>query len=278
MRGSLRLRLAPLETLALLGAVVLGLVAIFARVIAPYDPVAQDIPRRFSPVGSSGHLLGTDMFGRDVLSRLLYGIQTELAIAIASTLIAAFLGVSLGLLAGYFRGWTETVSMRTIDILLSFPNIVLALLIVTVGGPGWVTLVASMSAIFTPVFARLTYGQTLAITRAEYVDAAKAFGARPAYALLRVVLPNAIGPALIQLSLTIAAAIVLESGLSFLGLGVTPPSPSLGLMIADGQRYLTANSSTLVVPAAAIAVVILIFGLLGEALRARFDPRRDDGA
>lgn len=278
MRGSLSLRLAPLEMLAVLGAVVLSVVAIFARVIAPYDPVAQDIPRRFSPVGSSGHLLGTDMFGRDVLSRLLYGIQTELAIAMASTLVAAFLGISLGLLAGYFRGWTETVSMRTIDILLSFPNIVLALLIVTVGGPGWGTLVASMSAIFTPVFARLTYGQTLAVTRAEYVDAAKAFGARPANALLRVVLPNAIGPALIQLSLTIAAAIVLESGLSFLGLGVTPPSPSLGLMIADGQRYLTANSSTLVVPAAAIAVVILIFGLLGEALRARFDPRRDDGA
>jgi peptide/nickel transport system permease protein len=264
----------PLRWAALVVVLVIAVTAALAPLIQPHDPIAQDVANPHQPPGTSGHLLGTDELGRDVLTRLVYGARVELLIALGATSLAAVCGTLLGLVGGFFGGILEFLSMRLVsDVLLAFPPIILALLVVTIYGPGEWTLIVVMGILFTPAFARIVYGQTLSVKRLEYVEAAKAFGAKTPTALFGVVLPNVAAPIVVQFSLIMAAAILLESGLSFLGLGVVAPAPSWGSMVASGQRYMATDPSTILVPSAMVVVTIVSFGLLADALRDWLDPR-----
>lgn len=261
-----------------IGAAVLVLmflvVTLFAQLLAPQDPLKQDLSLRFAAMGTPGRVLGADELGRDVLSRVLYGIQAELLIALSATCIAMIIGTLLGLVAGYFRGIAEMLAMRGIDVILAFPPIIIALLATTIYGPGPITLIAVMGVLFIPAFARIVYGETLRVGRAEYVEASEVFGASIFSRLFRVILPNVAAPIFVQFSLTLATSILLESGLSYLGLGIVPPAPSLGAMVAEGQRYMSTEPAALLVPAAIVSLAILGFSLLGDALRDWLDPRR----
>jgi peptide/nickel transport system permease protein len=236
------------------------------------DPLAQDIPNKFADP-SAAHWLGTDEYGRDVLSRLLHGAQVELIVAIGATSLALVLGAMIGLLSGYFRGWIDLVGMRVVEIIVSFPPLIVALLFVTLYGPGQLTLIVSLGVLFAPSFARLVYAQTLSVREVEYVEAAKAFGAGNARTLFGVVLPNVATPIAVQFPITIAAAILTSSGLSYLGLGIVPPTPSWGGMVASGQRLMMNDFMLLLVPSIAVVFTVLAFGLLGDALRDWVDPR-----
>ena len=276
MKLSPRLRQAitPLRAAMVVYLVVIIVLMAFAPLLAPYDPIGQNVAIRLQPMFSPGHLLGTDELGRDILSRIMFGAQVELFIALGATVLATVLGTLLGLLGAYFNGLTEVITMRLIvDVILAFPPIVLALLAVTLYGPGPVTLIIAMGVLFAPIFARITYGQVLSTKREEYVDAARTFGAPTVVILFRTVLANVSAPIIVQFSLTMAAAILMESGLSYLGLGVVPPTPSWGSMVAQGQRYLTTDPHVLLVPGAVIVLTILAFGILGDALRDLLDPK-----
>jgi peptide/nickel transport system permease protein len=248
------------------------LIAIAAPVLGLPDPVRQDIARRLAaPTVTSW--LGRDEFGRDVLSRLIWGARTSLGVAFASALTAGLIGVVLGLIGGWSRGTAAFLSVRSMDIILCFPPVLLALLVVTLLGPGAATLILVLSVLYLPGFARVTYSEVLSVRGRDYVEATRALGGRTWYILLRTVLPNIAGPVLVQLSLAVAAAVVLESGLSFLGLGVVPPAPSWGLMIRGARATMEQAPLLLVWPCAALTLTILAMNLLCDALRDAVDPR-----
>ena len=247
-----------------------------AEWIAPYDPIVMDIAGRLQ-APSLSHWLGQDEYGRDILSRLLHGARVSLTVAIVSSFIAMVIGVSLGLIGGYFRGFSELLTLRMVDIVLSFPPILLALLIVTLFGPGAGTLIACLSVLFAPGFARVTYGETLSARQLDYVEAVRALGARSPRIILGTVLPNISGPIVVQLSLTIASAILVESGLSFLGLGVVPPDPSWGLMIRGARGYMSYSAMGLIWPCIALTASVLIFNYVCDGLRDVFDPQTRPG-
>ena len=244
--------------------------------IAPYDPIIMDIPGRLR-APSPQHWLGQDEYGRDILSRLLHGARVSLTVAIVSSIIAMVIGVTLGLIGGYFRGISELLTLRMVDIVLSFPPILLALLIVTLFGPGAITLIACLSVLFAPGFARVTYGETLSARQLDYVEAVRALGAGAPRIIVGTVLPNIVGPIIVQLSLTIASAILVESGLSFLGLGVVPPDPSWGLMIRGARGYMSYSAMGLIWPCIALTVSVLIFNYVCDGLRDLFDPQTRPG-
>lgn len=261
--------------ITLAGALVLF--AVFGHFIVPIDPLKQDILARFAPVGTPGHLLGTDNFGRDVLARIAMGAQVELLTALASTVIALILGVLIGVTAAYTRGLTEGVLMRGVDVMLSIPPLILALLVVAALGPSVPTLIGVLALLFTPGFARVAYGQTLSVRSRPFIQAALIFGA-PRMAIIRgQILPNIIAPLLAQASLTIASAILVGSGLGFLGLGIRPPLPSWGGMVADGQRYLATYPMLMIIPGLFVITTILTFSMLGDTLRTLWDPRERGG-
>ena len=252
-----------------------GLVILLA-LLAPWlglpDPVKQDIARRLSdPI--PGSPLGRDEFGRDVLSRLIWGARTSLGVAFASALIAGVLGTFLGLVGGWFRGIGEVLAVRSMDIILCFPPVLLALLVVTLLGPGAGTLILVLSVLYLPGFARVAYAEVLSARNHDYVEAVRALGAPTGRILLRTLLPNIAGSVLVQLSLAVAAAVVLESGLSFLGLGVVPPAPSWGLMIRGARATMEQAPLLLLWPCAALSLTILAMNLLCDALRDAVDPR-----
>jgi peptide/nickel transport system permease protein len=254
----------------LVGAILL--VAIAAPWLGLADPVHQDVAKRLVGPGP-GAWLGRDEFGRDVFSRLIWGARTSLAVAFASAAIAGVVGTALGLIGGWFRGLGAMLAVRSMDVVLCFPPILLALLVVTLLGPGATTLIMVLSVLFLPGFARVTYGEVLSARRHDYVEAVRALGASNPRILLRTILPNVAGPVLVQLSLAVAAAIVLESGLSFLGLGVVPPLPSWGLMIRGARSTMAQAPLMLLWPCAALTLTILAMNLLCDALRDVFDPR-----
>lgn len=264
---------SPLRWAAAAFLAILVLVALLAPWVAPYDPLAQDIPNKLLPIGTPGHPFGTDELGRDVLSRLIYGARVELFVALGATAVAAALGVTLGLLGGYLGRLVETLTMRTVEVILAFPPIVLALLIVTIYGSGQGTLIAVLGILFAPAYARLAYGQTLSVKSMEYVEAARASSAPTPVILGRVILPNISGALIAQLPITLANAILLESGLSYLGLGITPPTPSWGAMVASGQRFMAVDPSLLIVASVTVTLTVLAFGLVGDAVRDWSDPK-----
>jgi peptide/nickel transport system permease protein len=248
------------------------LLALAAPLLGLADPVRQDVARRLSPADAQA-LLGRDEFGRDVLSRLVWGARTSLSVAFASALIAGVIGTSLGLLGGWFRGLGETLAVRTVDVILCFPPVLLALLVVTLLGPGAATLILVLSILYVPGFARVAYAETLSARAQDYVEAVRALGASTPRLLGRTVLPNIAGPILVQFSLAVAAAVVLESGLSFLGLGVVPPAPSWGLMIRGARATMEQAPLLLLWPCLALTATILAVNLFADALRDWLDPR-----
>jgi peptide/nickel transport system permease protein len=249
--------------------VLIGLVALFASLIAPYD-YRDMVGLPLSPQG----LLGTDDFGRDVFSRLLIGLRTSLSVAVSSVIIAAVLGVALGLVAGYSGRIVGTVIMRAVDILLSFPPVVLAIAAVAILGEELVNVVLVIGVLYIPRFTRIVYSQVLSLRNVEYVDAAKIMGASTPNILLRTILPNVSAPIIVQLTLSVSFAIQLEAGLSFLGLGAQPPLPSLGSMVGTGRDFLEVQPSLLIYPSIVIVAVVLAFNVFGDGLRDLLDPRK----
>lgn len=250
---------------------IIVLIALCAPLLPLPDPVRQDIPRRLSgPM--PGAWLGRDEFGRDVLSRLIWGARTSLFVAFSSTLIACVVGVTLGLISGWGKSVAAVISLRSMDIVLCFPPILLAILAVTLLGPGSATLILVLCVLYLPSFVRVTHTQVISLKRRDFVEATRAMGAAGRYVLLRTVLPNIAGPIFIQFSLAMAAAVVLESGLSLLGLGVVPPAPSWGLMIRGARATMEQAPLLMVWPCAALTLTILAINQLCDAMRDFFDP------
>ncbi|CAH2603617.1 Dipeptide/oligopeptide/nickel ABC transporter permease/ATP-binding protein [Rhodovastum atsumiense] len=256
---------------ALLLGVVL-LLALAAPLLPLADPVRQDVAGRLAGP-SAAHWLGQDEYGRDVLARIVWGARVSLGVAFTVALIAGAAGTALGVLGGYWRGAVELATVRLAEVVLCFPPMLLALLVVTLLGPGAGTLAVSLSVLFAPGFARVAYAETLSVRALDYVTAQQSLGARAGRILLRTLLPNILPPLIVQVSLTVAAAMVLESGLSFLGLGVTPPSPSWGLMIRSARATMEQAPALLLWPCLALGGTVLLLNLLCDRLRDLLDPR-----
>ncbi len=263
------------QPLLLIGYVLVVLqfaLAIFAPFVATHDPLGQDILARYQEPNLA-HWLGTDKFGRDLFSRIVYGYRASLLVSGCAVVIALVVGGALGVVAAYYRGWTERILMRCMDILFAFPIILLAIGVIAVLGPqAWTTAIA-IGVVFTPIFARLLRGPTLVIAESEYVLGARAVGASDARIILRHILPNLASVILVQASLSLSTAILVEASLSFLGIGTQPPTPSLGLMLADGREYVFLSPWTSIFAGFAILLMSFGFNLLGDALRDTLDPR-----
>ena len=251
---------------------VILLLALSAPLLPLADPVQMDVAHRLAGP-APGHLLGQDEYGRDVLSRLLWGARVSLSVALSASAIACIAGTALGVLGGYLQGLAELLTLRLMDVVLCFPPLLLALLVVTLLGPGAPTLILVLSVLYTPGFARVAYAGVLAARSQDYVEAVRVLGASSARIMLRTILPNVLGPVLVQVSLTAAAAIVLESGLSFLGLGVVPPAPSWGLMIRGGRSAMDQAPLLLLWPCLALTLTILSINAMCDALQAVLNPR-----
>jgi peptide/nickel transport system permease protein len=251
----------------------IALLAIFVPWLGLPAPVAMDIPHRFFPP-SAAHWLGQDEYGRDVFSRLAWGARISLSVAAASASLACALGTALGLAGGFLGRLAEFFAIRSMDILLCFPPLLLALLVVTLLGPGAATLIPVLALVYLPGFARVVYAGVLSVRAQDYVEAVRVLGAGRGRIMLRTILPNIGGPILVQFSLTAASAIVLESGLSFLGLGVVPPAPSWGLMIGAGRATMAQAPLLLLWPCLALTLTILAMNAFCDALRDAVDPHR----
>jgi peptide/nickel transport system permease protein len=246
--------------------------ALTAPWISPYEPNRQRLLDALQ-APSAEHLLGTDENGRDVLSRILYGTQVSLAAGIFSVTIALSLGVTIGLVSGYFGGRVDNVLMRCMDALLAFPTLVLALAITATLGPGLRNAMIAIGIVGTPIFARLTRGQVLSVREREMVEAARTIGASHVRIMVKHILPNVMGPLIVQISLSVAVAILAEATLSFLGLGVQPPQPSWGSMVSRGKDYLDLAPWLAFAPGGAILLAVLGFNFVGDAVRDALDPR-----
>lgn len=257
------------------GAGVLCIVAAFATFaphIAPYDPAAQNTNALLAQP-SPAHLLGTDELGRDTFSRIVFGARTSLGVAFSATAIALVFGLIVGMTAGSDSGWLDNVLMRTMDGLLAFPALVLALAITASLGPSARNAAIAIGVTGIPAFARLVRGQVLATKHLDFVAGAQAIGASGLRIAVRHVLPNISAPVIVQTSLAVPAAIIAEAVLGFLGLGVQPPTPSWGSMINDAKSYLEGDPLLVIAPGAAIFVTVLALNFLGDALRDALDPR-----
>ena len=248
------------------------LAAILPGLIAHADPSAIEILARLGPP-SPAHLLGTDHLGRDLLARLIYGARISLLVALTSVSAASLIGVTLGLLAGYYGGWTESVVMRIVDVFLAFPAILLALALVAVLGAGLSSVIIALALVFWTQYARVVRAATLAEREKAYVEAARAIGAGDGHILFRHILPNIASPVVILATLGMGTAVVAESTLSFLGLGVQPPAPSWGWTLAFGTRYLRDAPHIATFSGLAIMATVLGFNLLGDGIRDLLDPK-----
>lgn len=262
----------PLGSLGLCLTLLVVLGGLFAPLIAPYDPLWQDILARLS-APTAQHWLGTDQFGRDVLSRILFGIRASLGVAGLSVAIALLTGSLLGISAAYYGGFYDRLVMRVMDVFLAFPIILLAIGIIAMLGPNQWNTALAIGIVYTPIFARLVRGPALVLRESEYVQAAQALGASTLRVMGRHLLPNLASVILVQSTLSLSTAILVEASLSFLGLGTQPPTPSLGLMLSEGRAYLTLSPWTSVFSGLAILVASLGFNLLGDVLRDALDPR-----
>ncbi|MEW5719978.1 MAG: ABC transporter permease [Chloroflexota bacterium] len=252
--------------------VIVILAGIFAPALTSRDPLVIDPSHVLQPP-SAQNPLGTDEFGRDVFSRLLYGARPSLIVAVGATTLAMLFGVFLGVIAGYFRGGIEQIIMRLVDALLCFPPILLAMVVVGLLGPGVTNLIFIIGILYSTTFARLAYASTLQVKAMEYVTVAIAIGVENRRVIWRHILPNILSPLIVQASLTAAATILLESGLSFLGLGVVPPTPSWGLIIGAARNYMYQSPFYVVWPSLLIAGTVLAINTFGDTIRDFLDPR-----
>lgn len=273
-RRSLWQRLLGMR-LAGVGALILGLVvlvALLAPWLAPHDPADVDLIQRLKGPLTPGHVFGTDSLGQDVLSRVIYGARVSTLVGFCAVAISGLIGVSLGLLSGYYGRWLDSLIMRVGDIQLAFPTIILYVAVMAVLGPGLLNLIAVMGFVGWVPYGRVQRGMVFSVRQQEYVEASRAIGAPDWIILVRHILPNTLGPIMVVASFGVAQAIITEASLSFLGLGVPPSVPSWGSMLADGRNYLQAGWWIATFPGVAITIAVLAVNLLGDWLRDRFDP------
>jgi ABC-type dipeptide/oligopeptide/nickel transport system permease subunit len=262
------------------GVVVFGLVVIllliitaaFAPLLAPYDPYKSDVTIRLAKP-SAEHWLGTDSIGRDTLSRIIYGSRTSLLVSIVALTLAAFVGMSLGLIAGYYGGLTFTVIMRVVDSLMSIPMMLLALTIGALMGGGLTNIIIALGVALVPVYARLMCGQVLSVKQNDYVMAARSTGAGSLSIMLSHILPNCWPPLIVLMTMQLGTTILAEAGLSFLGIGIMPPGASWGGLVNDGYKYLLQAPLLSFAPGIAIMLVVFSFNMVGDGLRDTLDPR-----
>lgn len=253
-------------------AVTFVLVAVFARWLAPYDPIAQNMDVILqSP--SLSHPFGTDEFGRDILSRIIYGAQISLMVGIFGVLISIVVGVALGTVSGYFGGMADMLIMRVLDVFMAFPSFLLALAIISVLGPGMINVMIAIGIFSVPSFARISRSSVLSVNNKEYIEAAKSMGAGHMRIIFKHVIPNSIAPIIVLSSMRIATAILTASGLSFLGMGAQPPTPELGAMLSSGREYLRSAPHVSTIPGLAIMFMVLAFNMLGDGIRDALDPK-----
>ncbi len=272
-QGWLSLRSNSMAMFGLGILVLLLLVALFAPILSPYDPFEQSLGNRLQPLGSEGHLLGTDSLGRDILSRLIYGSRITLYIVALVALIAPVAGLLVGTVAGYVGGWTDTVLMRITDIFLAFPRLVLALAFVAALGAGIENAVLAISLTAWPPYARIARAETLTIRSADYISAIRLQGAGALRIITKHIWPLCISSLIVRVTLDMAGIILAAAGLGFLGLGAQPPSPEWGAMISEGRRFILDHWWVATVPGLAIFTVSLAFNLLGDGLRDVLDPK-----
>lgn len=261
--------------LAMIGGVLLlgfFMAALFAPLLSPYDPLAQDLYNRLEPP-SLDHPFGTDDFGRDILSRVIYGSRISLRIGVVAVVIALALGTSIGLIAGYWGGLLDQVLMRLMDLLLAFPSILLAIGIVAILGPGLENAMLAIGLVAVPQYARLVRASALSVREMDYVQASRALGAGHTRILLVAILPNCLAPLIVQATLGLATAILDAAGLSFLGLGAQPPLPEWGAMLSNGRELIVRAPWVLTFPGIAIFLTVLAFNLFGDSLRDALDPK-----
>ncbi|HLJ59342.1 MAG TPA: ABC transporter permease [bacterium] len=259
---------------AMIGATLVAcvvVIAVTAPLLASHNPVAQIAKPLLAP--GAAFLAGTDELGRDELSRLIFGARVSLYVGVLSVAIALGIGGLSGLLAGFYGGWLDNVTMRAMDVLFALPALVLAIAITAVLGPSLTNVMLAIGIVYAPTFARVARGPTLAVAQLPYIEAARAIGASNPAILLRHVVPNISAPLLVQTTVSLSTAILTEAALSFLGLGTQPPIPSWGLMLSDARQYMLIDPWIAVLPGCAIAVTVLGFNLLGDGFRDVLDPR-----
>jgi peptide/nickel transport system permease protein len=262
----------PLFFVSILLLAILVLVAIAAPVMAPQDPTAQDLEQRFLPPGSPDHVLGTDDFGRDVLSRIMYGAQSALLVGLIAVSVALAIGVLVGLIAGLAEGLPGNTLMLIMDGLLSFPTVLLAITVVSVFGYGLVQVMLALGVIFSPLFARTVRAETLSIKAEAYVESSRALGSPLWKTVALHIIPNMLPKVIVLASTTFALSVAIEASLSYLGLGTQPPNPSWGLMLKDARNYLTRAPWLAIYPGLAIALTVFSFNVIGDTLSEHLNP------
>ena len=263
------------DKLAMIGTIIiffLAVVAILAPHITPYDAIELDLENRLSsPDGH--HLMGTDVLGRDVLSRVIYGARISLSMATVVVVIVMLLGIAMGTTAGYFGGIIDGIIMRVVDVLLAFPNIILALVIAGILGPSLTNVMIALGAIWWVSYARIIRGSVLSVKEKEFVEAARAMGCSDAYIAIRHILPNVLSPVIVLATLDMGHIILSIAALSFLGLGAQPPIPEWGTMLNEGRSFMETAPHLMIFPGLMIMITVLAFNFLGDGLRDALDPR-----
>lgn len=268
-----RFRGRPTAVIGAAGVTFAVVVAVFSPLIAPYAPAASDYAMILAPPGSPGHLLGTDDVGRDLLSRLVVGSRASLTAGVLATVLALVVAVPIGMIAGYYRGWTDSVVSRATDVVLSFPFLILAVGLAAILGPSLQNAAIALAVSQVPMFIRISRGEVLGLREQEYVQAAVINGAPTRVILFRHMLPNILSPLIVQTTVAIPAAIIGAAVLSFLGLGVQPPTPAWGTMLSEAQVYVSQAPWFAVFPGVAIALTTLSFNLFGDGLRDVLDVK-----
>ncbi len=253
-------------------------VAVLAPLLAPHSPTAQDraallVPPFWQEGGTAAYLLGTDPVGRDILSRLIYGARFSLFIGVVVVIGALTSGIVLGLIAGYFRGWIDTVIMRIMDVILAFPSLLLALVLVAVLGPGLMNAMIAIAVVYQPHFVRLTRAAVMAEKTKDYVVASRVAGAGPIRLMLKTILPNCLAPLIVQATLSFSTAILDAAALGFLGMGAQPPTPEWGTMLATAREFILRAWWVVTFPGLAILITVLAINLIGDGLRDALDPK-----
>lgn len=253
---------------------IIGLSAIFGPMISPYDPTQANLAVMLQPP-SLAHPLGTDRYGRDILTRVMLGARVSLLVSFAGVGIAAGIGVPLGAISGYYEGWFGEGIMRGADVVFSFPALLLALALVTVLGQSKYNVVFAIGLVYWPVFARITRGSVLSVKEEDFVQASRAIGDRDYRIIFYEILPNVLAPVIVQATISLAVAVLVESALSFLGLGVPPPEPSWGRMLSAGRSFMELAPWWVLAPGVAIMLTVLSFNFVGDALRDALDPHQE---
>jgi peptide/nickel transport system permease protein len=268
-----RLRTNTLAWIGALGIVLVVLIAIFAPLIAPYDPNAMQTAQRFAPAGTPGRLLGTDEFGRDVLSRIIWGSRVSLLVAGVSVIIASALGGLLGLIAGFVAGRFDMLAMRVVDVIFAIPALMVALGVVGLIGPSATSVMVALGVAYSPLFARVARSAVVGVRGQNFVEAARAMGASNSRIVREDILPNVLPLVMVQVTASLAWGVLDEAALGFLGLGVQPPTPSWGALLTTGRQFLYQSPSIPLFAGFAVLLAVFAFNLFGDGLRDLLDPR-----